>query len=367
MESDSTVIYRHCIAPPRAYTQFSHDIIRHPRLSSDAVRLLTWQLSLPQGTRESLSRTAERANIGACAFTRAKRQLKDEGFVHERRVQGPGGHWVTQQLVSNVPLSPAEAAKLLARMPVAPPLQVAPSPRNPTAGERTGRLTDGLPYGDTYRDTHNQPPRPPEDAPDAPVPAQAIEAAPAPEAQVAPENHRPDPPVPHLEEARALAASYRDLDPALRTIPRAMHAELTDLTVHWLAAGHTPAAIRAHILRNLPDGGTRVHRPGGLLRYLLGEVPPVPRPRTPPLLRDAPPHTPQEPPGLSSRLATLRECEGHHVQATLFRPVGDETLCPQCAGTGSAGSADHPSRQPLGAQPAIFGTPPLRPTPKAMR
>ncbi|KOT41487.1 hypothetical protein ADK41_10020, partial [Streptomyces caelestis] len=105
------------IAPPRGFSQFSHDLIRHPRLSSDAVRLLTWQLSLPDGARESLSRTAERARIGACAFTRAKRQLKEEGFVHERRVQGPGGHWVTQQLVSNVPLNAAEAAKILARMP----------------------------------------------------------------------------------------------------------------------------------------------------------------------------------------------------------------------------------------------------------
>ncbi|MGW5369514.1 hypothetical protein ACWER6_13315 [Streptomyces sp. NPDC004009] len=329
------MIYRHCIAPPRAYTQFSHDIIRHPRLSSDAVRLLTWQLSLPQGTRESLSRTAERANIGACAFTRAKRQLKDEGFVHERRVQGPGGHWVTQQLVSNVPLQPAEATKLLARMPVAPP-QVAPSPRNPTAGERTGRLTDGLPYGDTYVDTHNQPP---EDAPDAPAPAEAPEAAhasPAPEtpqAQVAGENHgegRVEPSTPHLKEARALVASYRDLDPALRTIPRAMDAELTDLTARWLAAGHPPSAIRAHILRNLPDGDTRVHRPGGLLRYLLAEVPRLPPASTSPPPRHAPPRIPQAHSGLSTRLATLRECEGDHVQATLFRPTGEEPRCPAC-------------------------------------
>ncbi|MFJ5515645.1 hypothetical protein ACIQB4_01130 [Streptomyces griseoluteus] len=333
------MIYRHCIAPPRAYTQFSHDIIRHPRLSSDAVRLLTWQLSLPQGTRESLSRTAERANIGACAFTRAKRQLKDEGFVHERRVQGPGGHWVTQQLVSNVPLSAAEAAKLLARMPVAPPPQVAPSPRNPTAGERTGRLADGLPYGDTYRDTHNQPPEPPDDAPDAPAPAKAPEAPPtpkAPQAQVVHEGRedhedgRSESPTPHLEEARGLAASYRELDPALRTIPRAMHAELTDLSARWLAAGHPPAAIRAHILRNLPDGDTRVHRPGGLLRYLLTEVPPVPPAPASPPPRNAPPHTPQEHPGLSTRLATLRECEGDHVQATLFQPIGEEPLCPTC-------------------------------------
>ncbi|WP_234335980.1 hypothetical protein [Streptomyces sp. NRRL S-1022] len=212
-------MYRHHIAPPRAYTQFSHDIIRHPRLSSDAVRLLTWQLSLPQGARESLSRTAERANIGACAFTRAKRQLKDEGFVHERRVQGPGGHWVTQQLVSNVPLSEAEASKLLGRTPVS--AHVAPSPRNPAIGERTGRPTDGHPYGDTCVNTPNRPPKPPEDTADASAPAEAPEAAhatAAPQAAQAPEvdreSERPDP-GPHLDAARALAHAYRDLDPAL--------------------------------------------------------------------------------------------------------------------------------------------------------
>ncbi|WP_345962524.1 hypothetical protein ABDE16_13605 [Streptomyces sp. BRB040] len=40
--------------------------------------------------------------------------------MHERRLQGAGGLWVTQQLVSNVPLSEAEALKLLAQMPVGP-------------------------------------------------------------------------------------------------------------------------------------------------------------------------------------------------------------------------------------------------------
>ncbi|MFK4144335.1 hypothetical protein [Streptomyces sp. NPDC004065] len=357
------MIYRHCIAPPRAYTQFSHDIIRHPRLSSDAVRLLTWQLSLPQGARESLSRTAERANIGATAFTRAKRQLKDEGFVHERRVQGPGGHWVTQQLVSNVPLSPAEAAKLLAQMPLSP--QVAPSRLHPVVGERTGRLTDGLPYGDTHGNTHNQPPKPPEDASDAPAPAEAPEAAhasPAPEAAQAQvdregradgrEDGRLDPPNSRLEEARALAASYPDLDPALRTIPRAMHAELTALTARWLTAGHPPAAIRAHILRNLPDGDTRVRRPGGLLRYLLGEVPPVPPAPTSPPPRNAPPYALPEHPGLSARLAPLRECEGDHVQATLFRPVGDETLCRHCLNSAPVEDSRRTSPTPRPPVPA---------------
>ncbi|WP_406838503.1 hypothetical protein ACICHK_24090 [Streptomyces sp. AHU1] len=276
--------------------------------------------------------------------------------MHERRVQGPGGHWTTQQLVSNVPLSPAEAAKLLAQMPVSP--QVAPSARNPVVGARTGRPADGLPYGDTHGNTRNRPPKPPEETPDAPAPAEASEAAhpspapKAPQAQVdrgSPEGHEghenregdedgrpgPVPPNPHLEEARTLAASYRDLDPALRHVPRPMHAELARLTSHWLEAGHPPAAIRTHILRNLPDDGTPVHRPGGLLRHLLRDVPPPPAP-TPVAPPDAPPHAPQQHApavtSLSPRLAALRECEGRHVQATLFRPVHDETLCPRCSG-----------------------------------
>ncbi|MEV5931389.1 hypothetical protein AB0L56_01130 [Streptomyces sp. NPDC052079] len=104
-----------------------------------------------------------------------------------------------------------------------------------------------------------------------------------------------------------------------------MHDELARLVSHWLAAGHTPAAIRTHILRGLPDDGTPVHRPGGLLRYLLRDVPPAPTPTS-----VAPTAERPAPTGSSSRLATLRECEGDHVQATLFRPAGNETLCRRC-------------------------------------
>ncbi len=186
VERNSTVIYRHHIAPSRAFSQFSHDLIRHPRLSSDAVRLLTWQLSLPDGARESLSRTAERARIGACAFTRAKRQLKEEGFVHERRLQGPGGHWVTQQLVSNVPLSAAEATKILARMPAHTPSadaspQVVPSPRIPAVGVPTPPLTDGHPRQDPWENTSHHPAEPERQPDPAPQPEPAPETSETPE------------------------------------------------------------------------------------------------------------------------------------------------------------------------------------------
>ncbi|MGW4105104.1 hypothetical protein [Streptomyces sp. NPDC004976] len=306
------MIYRHHIAPPRAFSQFSHDLIRHPRLSSDAVRLLTWQLSLPDGARESLSRTAGRARIGACAFTRAKRQLKEEGFVHERRLQGPGGHWVTQQLVSNVPLSAAEAAKILARMPVHTPSvdaspQVAPSARIPAAGAPTPPPTDGHPRKNSGENTSHRPAQP--------------ERKPDPEPEPTPETtETTEPP----EAARSLVAALPHLSPDLRRIPRGMHDELARLVSRWLTAGHTPTAVRTHILRGLPDVGTPVHRPGGLLRYLLRDVPPTPDRDTSPTAERPTPARP------SSRLAALRECEGDHVEATLFRPAGDETRCPRC-------------------------------------
>ncbi|MEU6278280.1 hypothetical protein ABZ871_38700 [Streptomyces populi] len=318
------MIYRHNIAPPRAFTQLSHELIRHPRLSSDAVRLLTWQLSLPEGARESLSRTAERARIGATAFTRAKRQLKDEGFVHERRVQGPGGHWTTQQLVSSVPLGPAEAAKLLARIPVGVGTttervspQVVPGPRIPAVGDPTTPLTDGYPDKDPEGNTSHQPPEPPgRSTPSEPGTARTPE----------PETPRTPRTPEILEAARALTAAYPLLSPDLRHVPRAMHAELTELTSRWLEAGHPPAAVRAHVLRGLPDDGTPVHRPGGLLRHLLRDVPPlpdVPAPGPVPLATVPGPR-------LSRRLTGTRECEGHHTQPRLFRPIGEESLCPAC-------------------------------------
>ncbi|MFF6843726.1 hypothetical protein ACFY8X_33945 [Streptomyces tanashiensis] len=279
------MIYRHFNAPSRGFTRFSHDIIRHPRLSSDAVRLLTWQLSLPQGARESLSRTAERARIGACAFERAKRQLKEEGFVHERRVQVDGGRWVTQQLVSGSPLTPDQAAKLLAREPVASS-QVAPSPRKPAAGPPTTPSTDGHPKKDPEEDTSH----PPTEAEESP----------------------------RGEEARALVDALPLLSPALRHIPSGMRSELARLAARWLDAGHTSGDVHEHVLRGLPGAGTSVHRPGGLVRYLLRDVPPRSLPSVPGIR-------------LSPRLEGARECAGDHTQTTLFRPVSDETHCAQCA------------------------------------
>ncbi|MEW2577518.1 hypothetical protein AB0902_14990, partial [Streptomyces syringium] len=112
---------RHVIAPARFFSQVPSDIIRHPRLSARAVRLLLWQLSLPQSVDQPLWESAERARIGKRSFTLAKRQLVAEGYLFEWKEQGEGGQWSTTQMVSNVCLTATEAAAARAGLPVAPP------------------------------------------------------------------------------------------------------------------------------------------------------------------------------------------------------------------------------------------------------
>ncbi|WP_395362948.1 hypothetical protein ACHGLA_23095 [Streptomyces sp. YH02] len=372
------MIYRNFIAPSRAFSQFSHEIIRHPRLGSHAARLLTWQLSLPAHARETLPESAKRARIGATSFTTAKRQLKAEGYVHERRVQVGGGLWVTQQLVSSTPLRPEEAAKIFARMPVNSGIervysQVAPGTPGPTVGHPAPPSTDGHPEKDRRENTSNLPsvteaePEREAEAGAWPEAEQGAEAGAWPEAERGPDPEPepwPDPkpraqPQPEpfgeapdepdallgvqpdaqsgvqpdhqsgarLDEARALVGALPLLSPALRHIPPGMRDELTRLTERWLAAGHTSADVHEHILRGLPGPGTPVQRPGGLVRYLLREVPP----RTLPRPEGSPPPSGAR---LSSRLEGARECaSGTHTQPMLFRPVADEALCADCLGS----------------------------------
>lgn len=292
---------RHAIPPARFFSQVPNDIIRHPRLSSDAVRLLTWQLSLPADDDDSLSTTARRAGIGKCAFLRAKRELKDEGYVHEWREQAARGRWQTRQLVSNVPLTAEEAAKVRDQSPLGPPPPPPPPPpappanRAPAAGQpkarEVGRLPDTPPTGNT------------------------VQPSPAPE---------PD----ALADARRVVEGLAHLDTRLSRVPRAILPELTDLAAAWLTAGHTAEALLAEVRRNLPTDDVRVPRPGGLVRYLWREVPTLaPLPVTPP-------------PPPPSRVSAMRECEGRsHVQPLLFRPVADEDHCGDCRRT-RAGRAD---------------------------
>ncbi|WP_367044475.1 hypothetical protein [Streptomyces sp. Je 1-332] len=258
---------RHVIAPARFFSQVPNEIIRHPRLSSDAVRLLTWQLSLPVDAADSLSKTAQSAGIGKVAFLRTKRQLKDEGYVHEWREQVERGRWRTRQLVSNVPLGRDEAARVSGGSPQVAPVDVVPAVGAPT-GRDVGRLPDQTPVGNTLQ---------------------------------------PSP------EARRAVDSLHRLDPRLR-VPRGILPELAALAEVWLDAGYTVEGVQEEVRRQLPSLGAPVHRPGGLVRYVLREVPPL-----------------VVPPDPGAGVAGMVECAGAvHVQPLLFRPLAGEALCADC-------------------------------------
>ncbi|MFD9884809.1 hypothetical protein ACFWZT_25470 [Streptomyces alboflavus] len=226
---------RHVIAPARFFSQVPNEILRHPRLSSDAVRLLTWQLSLPDGAPEPLSTTARSARIGRTGFKTAKAQLKAEGYLHEWREQRERGRWATYQLLSNVPLDAEQAAALR---------DSAPSDRLPAVGRPTDRAVGRHPDA-----------TPPENTP------------------------QPPPPTADSPQADLIVRGLPDLDPRLR-VPRGMLAQLTELAGQWLALGHRPEDVRDEIRRGLPGRHQVIHKPGGLVRSLLRDPAP-PRPAQP--------------------------------------------------------------------------------------
>ncbi|MCA6092989.1 hypothetical protein LE181_12560 [Streptomyces sp. SCA3-4] len=232
---------RHAIAPTRFFTQISNDIIRHPRLSSDAKCLLTWQLSLPPGADEPLSVSAERAGIKKTAFIRAKRELKAEGYVHEWRRSGPRGRWSTTQLVSNVPLTEAEALAVRDGGSTSAPPTAAP----PAVGEPTPRAV-GRSQENNGEDT-------------------------------------PHPPHPLAERGAAALAAVSHRERRLRLSGRDIRA-LAPIAGQWFERGATLTELHEALTAGLPDA---VRSPAGITRdRLLRKMPdplPEPAPAPPPL------------------------------------------------------------------------------------
>ncbi|EST36835.1 hypothetical protein N566_16100 [Streptomycetaceae bacterium MP113-05] len=314
---------RHAIAPARAFAQIPNAILRHPRLSSDAKTLLNWQLSLPPGDRQCLSDTARRAGIGKCAFQNAKRQLRDEGYLHEWRKQAGGGRFVTVQLVSNAPLSTKEALAVrdgLRPTPGGARLsrdagEGRPSARNPAAGEPTGPPVGRPPEKNTGENTTQPtgPAREPADEPpQAPTPEPPTGGqGPEESAQVSSAG---------LAAAETLLLSLGRLDPQL-SLPVGTARNWAPLAAKWLDSGLSALRIR----HALTEGLETARKPLGALRWrlehALPEAPPTPVP--------VPETTSAKPEPRTSR---MRECRTRHTQPRLFTPPpgGDEGLCPDC-------------------------------------
>ncbi|MEV7896174.1 hypothetical protein [Streptomyces cyaneofuscatus] len=307
----------HAIAPVRRYTKVSHDVMRHPRLNSDAKVLISYVQGLPEGQVDrALSEHAREVGIKGRRYQTAKEQLVVNGFVHERKAPGARGLWATHQLFSNVPLSDADARAVWREAGVGGGGEVgggteaAPSAQVPTVGQpRARRVGHQLPVDEELGENSFRPP------------TQAADSEAALD-ELSPEEAQVERVLLSLRECR------RDL-----RLGVAEARSLVALAVEWLRRGVSGAELREVLSSGLPTG--RVRSAVGFLRHrLVQKMPEAPAPApepapepasvpdpAPPALSDAPPTPP--------RVAPLVTCEGpgnEHV----FRAYGGASLCPDC-------------------------------------
>ncbi|MGW3696860.1 hypothetical protein ACWD7C_20390 [Streptomyces sp. NPDC005134] len=284
---------RHVIAPSRRFTKASHDVVRHPRLSSDAKILLLYVQGLPEGTPcKPLSELAKKLGIKGRAYQKAKEQLVAHGYVHEWRSQGDRGRWVTEQLVANTAVTSEQAADLRG----APPTTSPPSTQIPTVGEPAARTVGGC--------------KPVEDHSDKTTPHPPSEAEPATD---------PEPePTPRPADSPQLACAERVLL-SLRHTRRELHLGVREAralaveAVKWLERGLSESDLRQALLAERPEDGVR--SAFGFLRYRLIQKLPE---------DSAPPPLPQLP--SPAALVVCSSPGEEHV----FRPLGEETECAPC-------------------------------------
>ncbi|MFC9858508.1 MULTISPECIES: hypothetical protein [unclassified Streptomyces] len=326
----------HAIAPVRRYTKASHDVVRHPRLCSDAKVLLLYVQGLPEDQNHlPLSEHARKLGIKGRAFQRAKEQLVTHGFVHERRVSGEQGRWLTHQLCSNVPLSGGDALVVWREAGVdsgAPP-----SAHSPTVGRPTPRTVGRQLPVDEEREKNTS--RPPTEAADTESDGQ-VSPPEAPEVtEVAEAEALQAAKAPEVAEAEAvllsLRHSHRDLHLGVSEA-RALVAH----AVEWLRRGISGGELRRVLTSDLPPGGVR--SAGGFLRHRLVQKMPEGKRRGP-----VAPVGAGRPAGVSPSAKAVRPdvspsqavvpwyvpplvtCEGpgpEHV----FRAMAGETECPEC-------------------------------------
>ncbi|WP_415957191.1 hypothetical protein [Streptomyces sp. 021-4] len=307
----------HAIAPVRRYTKASHDVVRHPRLCSDAKILLLYVQGLPDDeTHLALSEHGLKLGIKGRAFQRAKEQLVVNGFVHERRAAGERGLWATHQLVSNVPLTDADALAVWREAGVG--AGASPSVRFPTVGEPSPRsVGHQLPVDEELGKSSSRPPT------EAPSEGESVAA----ELVVL---------SPQEAEAERVLLSLRNSDRQLRVGVREAR-ELVGLVVEWLRRGVSAGELRRVLSSGLPAKGVR--SAVGFLRHRLEmKMPEAPAGEKPPAVaeagvearaEEAPPSDLPAAPPAPPYVPPLVTCQGpgnEHV----FRAYSEETECPDC-------------------------------------
>ncbi|MGW2087489.1 hypothetical protein [Streptomyces sp. NPDC001880] len=322
---------RHAIAPSVRYTKAPNDVVRHPRLNSDAKILLLYVQGLPDSaTFKPLGELAQKLGIKGRAYQKAKQQLVEHGYVHEWRSQADGGRWITEQLVANTALSNEQAAHVRGTPPVPSPVAVSPSRHLPTVGVPAARTAGGYEPVEDHSDKTT--PHPPSERGEhfqglgrsgRPERPECSEGSDGPEGFDGPDRpevsgrSEPDRTAPTADPA-LLARAERVLL-SLRHSRRELHlgvreaAKLAVEAVKWLERGLSESDLRQALLAERPREGVR--SAVGFLRYRL--VQKLPEPRTTPQSYDL------------TRPRELIECQGPG-DAHTFRPLLDETECTSC-------------------------------------
>jgi len=293
----------HAIAPVRRYTKASHDVVRHPRLCSDAKILLLYVQGLPDGqTHLALSEHARKVGIKGRAFQKAKGQLVVNGFVHERRDPAERGQWVTLQLFSNVPLSDADALAVWQEAGVGP--GASPSAHFPTVGEPGPRTVGGqLPVEEEREKKSSHPPT------EAPDPNEVVEALPPEEA-----------------EAERVLLSLRHSDRQLH-LGVAEARQLVGPAAEWLRRGVSGAELRRVLSSGLPADG--VWSALGFLGHRLVQKMPRAEILAQPLQQAVEETAPPPARVVPRYVAPLVTCQGPGTEH-VFRAMAGETECPDC-------------------------------------
>ncbi|MEV4881341.1 hypothetical protein [Streptomyces cyaneofuscatus] len=317
-------------------------------MNSDAKVLLLYVQGLPESATDCpLGELARKLDMKGRSYQQAKKQLTENGHLHEWRSQGDGGRWMTEQLLSSTPLTREEAGAVRAKLSpeagqsVRPERQPCPPPtaQLPTVGEPTPWSVGGYEPEEEHDEENTphppsepqrEPQREPEPEPDAarqptPVPDQVAEteteaeAEAEAQAEAVPQPHpQPHPlplPSPQLTRAEKVLLSLRH---SRRELMLGV-GEARTLAVEaakWLERGLSESELRHALLAERPEEGVR--SAFGFLRHRLIRKCPV----------SPAPVAPTEPPPPPVR--ALIACAGTEEEEHLFRPLGDETECAEC-------------------------------------
>ncbi|MEY9844156.1 hypothetical protein ABH940_001223 [Streptacidiphilus sp. BW17] len=237
----------------RAFSTLPNYLLQDHRMSYTAQGVLTYLLSLADGTREDGRRMADARPQGRGAVAKALRELQRLGYYRVETIRKPDGKLISASHVYDSPQPP----------------QPQPSARKAGSGAATSGATDGQ----SKNQGKNHPSLPS-------LPAEPADDAVADGASATPERAEPaTPPAPAEQVPPEVRVAVATLFRVLRPEPRLRLGEaealaLAPLVAEWLEHGATEHDLATALLPGLPQ---RVHAPVAFLRNrLTRKRPPAP-------------------------------------------------------------------------------------------